>query len=91
MLEVPCPTLTLPELERVKVGAWISSVKVVVAVRLPEVPVMVTVAVPTVAELLVVSASTLYPVAGLGKNEAVTPLGKPDTAKFTLPVNPYCG
>jgi hypothetical protein len=60
---------------------------VVVAVRLPEVPVMVTVAAPTVAVLLAVSVSTLVPVVGLVPNAAVTPLGRPDAASVTLPVN----
>jgi succinate-acetate transporter protein len=62
--------------------------RVVVAVRLPEVPVMVTVEVPVVAVLLAVSESTLVPVVGLVPNVAVTPLGRPDAARVTLPVNP---
>ncbi len=62
---------------------------VVVAVRLPEVPVMVTVAVPAVAELLAVSDRTLDVVVLVGLNDAVTPLGKPDAARLTLPVNPF--
>jgi hypothetical protein len=62
--------------------------RVVVAVRLPEVPVMVTVAVPVVAVALAVSVSTLVPVVGLVPKAAVTPLGKPDAARVTLPVNP---
>ena len=49
---------------------------------------MVIVAVPTVAVLLAVSVSTLLPVAGLVANAAVTPLGKPEAARVTLPVNP---
>jgi hypothetical protein len=61
---------------------------VVVAVRLPEVPVMVTVAVPVVAVLLAVRVSTLVPVVGFVPNDAVTPLGRPDAASATLPVNP---
>lgn len=61
---------------------------VVVAVREPEVPVTVTVNAPTVAELLAVSVSTLLLVVGLVPNEAVTPVGKPDAASVTLPVNP---
>jgi hypothetical protein len=61
---------------------------VVVAFRLPEVPVMVTVAGPVVAVLLAVSVSTLLPVVGLVPNAAVTPLGNPDAASVTLPVNP---
>jgi hypothetical protein len=62
---------------------------VVVAFKLPEVPVIVTVAVPVVAVALAVSVSTLVPVVGLVPNAAVTPLGKPDAASVTLPVNPF--
>ena len=63
----------------------------VVAVRLPEVPVMVSVLVPTLAVLLAVRVSVLVCVVGLGEKLAVTPWGKPDTARFTLPLNPYSG
>jgi hypothetical protein len=63
--------------------------RVVVAVRLPEVPVIVTVAVPVVAVALAVNVSTLVPVVGLVPNVAVTPLGKPDAASVTLPLNPF--
>ena len=62
---------------------------VVVAVRLPEVPVMVTVAVPVVAVALAVRVSTLVPVVGFVPKVAVTPLGNPDAARVTLPVNPF--
>jgi hypothetical protein len=62
---------------------------VVVATRLPEVPVMVTVLVPVVADALAVSVSVLVPVAGFALNAAVTPLGRPDAARLTLPVNPF--
>jgi hypothetical protein len=62
---------------------------VVLAVRLPEVPVMVTVDVPAVAELLAVSVSTLEAVVGLVPKDAVTPLGKPEAANVTLPLNPF--
>ena len=65
--------------------------KVVVAVRLPEVPVMVSVDVPTAAVLLAVRVSVLEPVVGFGVKAAVTPAGKPVTARCTLPVNPYWG
>ena len=34
------------------------------------------------------SVSRLLPFVGLGENEAVTPLGNPDTARFVLPVKP---
>src|SRR5580700_5291763 len=62
---------------------------VVVAVRLPEVPVMVTVDVPVVAVELAVSVSTLVPVVGFVPNAAVTPLGRPEAARVTLPANPF--
>ena len=62
---------------------------VVVAVKLPDVPVMVTVAVPVVAVLLAVNVRTLEPVVGFVPNAAVTPLGKPDAARVTLPLNPF--
>jgi hypothetical protein len=64
---------------------------VVVLVKLPEVPVMVTVAVPVVAALLAVSVKLLVPVVGFGLNKAVTPLGRPEADKLTLPLKPYCG
>jgi hypothetical protein len=60
---------------------------VVVAVSVPEVPVMVTVAAPVVAELLAVRVSTLVLVVGLVANAAVTPLGRPEAARVTEPVN----
>jgi hypothetical protein len=55
----------------------------------PDVPVMLTVAGPGVAVPLAVSVSILLPVAGFGVKDAVTPLGSPDAAKVTPPVNPY--
>src|SRR5215472_310365 len=63
----------------------------VVFVKLPEVPVMVTVAVPVVAVPLAVSVNVLVLVVLPGLNDAVTPLGRPDAAKLTLPVKPFCG
>ena len=54
-------------------------------------PVMVRVYCPGAAELLVVSVNALFAVAGFGEKDAVTPFGRPDTARFTLPLNPYCG
>jgi hypothetical protein len=52
---------------------------------------MVTAAVPVVAVLLAVKVSVLVAVAGFGLNEAVTPLGRPDTDKLTLPLKPFWG
>ena len=64
-----------------------------VAVRLPEVPVTVKVYCPMAAELLAVTVSVLvlFPVAGFGEKDAVTPVGSPETERLTLPVNPYWG
>jgi hypothetical protein len=59
--------------------------------KLPDVPVMVTVTVPVVAVLLAVSVNVLVVVAGFALNDAVTPLGKPDADKLTLPLKPFCG
>ena len=63
---------------------------VVVFVRPPELPVMVTGTVPVVAVPLAVSVIVLVVVAGLGLNDAVTPLGRPEADKLTLPLNPFC-
>jgi hypothetical protein len=52
---------------------------------------MVTVAVPVVAVLLAVSVSVLVVVAGFELNDAITPLGRPEADKLTLPLNPFCG
>lgn len=79
------------ESEIVKLGCaaeFTVSVTVVVCVSVPEVPVMVTVAVPVVAVLLAVKVRTLVEVVGFVPNAAVTPEGKPDADKLTLPVNP---
>jgi hypothetical protein len=80
--EAPMVKFAVPE-------ALTVSVTVVVAVRLPEVPVMVTVAVPVVAVELAVRVSTLLLVVGFVANDAVTPLGRPDAARVTLPLNPF--
>ena len=65
---------------------------VVLAVTLPEVPVMVTKKLPGVEGLAAVSVIMLEPVeVGFGAKAAVTPVGRPDAAKLTLPANPYCG
>ena len=73
------------------VKAWTVREIVVVCDRLPEVPLMVAVSVPVVAVLLAVSVKTLVAVAGFGLKDAVTPLGKPEADKLTLPLKPFCG
>ena len=90
MLELPCPRLTLSA-EIAKVGTATAKERVVVAVSLPDVPVMVSVEVPMLAELLATRVSTLFPTVGFGEKDAVTPLGRPETARFTLPANPKRG
>jgi len=52
---------------------------------------MVTVELPVAAVLLAVNVSILVLVAGFGLNEAVTPVGRPDAARVTAPVNPLIG
>jgi hypothetical protein len=88
----PCVTVTeAGEALTLKFGdaaEFTVSATVVFAVRLPDVPVMVTVAVPVVAVLLAVRVKVLVEVVGLVLKAAVTPLGKPDAARVTLPVNP---
>ena len=65
---------------------------VVLAVSEPDVPVMVRVVVPGAAVLLAVSVSMVEPDAmGFWAKDAVTPAGRPVTARLTLPVNPYWG
>jgi hypothetical protein len=64
---------------------------VVVLVKLPAVPVIVSVTVTVDAVLLAVSVNVLVPVVLVGLKEAVTPLGKPDADKPTLPLKPFCG
>ena len=62
-----------------------------VFVNVPDVPVIVTVTVPVAAVVLAVKVRVLVVVAGFGLNPAVTPLGKPDAARVTLPEKPFDG
>ena len=59
--------------------------------KLPDEPVTVTVAVPVVAVPLAVSVKVLVFVVLGGLNDAVTPLGKPEADRLTLPLKPFCG
>ena len=54
-------------------------------------PVIVTVLIPAVAEALTVSVNVLVEVVGFGLNPAVTPLGKPEADRVTLPAKPFVG
>jgi len=97
---VPCTSERLlgePESEKLGVAAALTvKERAVVLVREPEVPLMVTVTVPVVAVLLALRVNVLVlllPVLGVltGLKEAVTPLGRAEFDKVTLPVNPFCG
>jgi len=46
---------------------------------------------PADAEFEAVKVNVLVPVALAGLNAAVTPLGNPETVRFTLLLNPFCG
>src|SRR5712671_4308799 len=70
---------------------WTVREIVALFVKLPDVPVTVTVAVPVVAVLLAVKVNVLVLAVLLGLNDAVTPLGRPDADKLTLPLKPFCG
>ena len=63
----------------------------VVFVKLPEVPVMVTVTEPIVATPVADRVKRLLVVAGFVPKTALTPLGRPDAVKTTLPPNPFWG
>jgi hypothetical protein len=78
------------EAERTKLGgSETTRSNVVLAGANPgELPVMVTVAVPRAAVGLAVNVSTLVPVVGLAPNDAVTPTGRFERARVTLPLNP---
>jgi len=98
MVLVPLPTpfmmvTAFGEAERLKLwtGAFTVRLSVVVFVNVPDVPVTVTVTVPVAAVALAVKVSVLVVVAGLGLKDAVTPLGKPDAERVTLPLKPFSG
>ena len=86
--EPPC-TIVNPlahETETEKTGVTVRAM-VVDEVSEPEVPVIVILLVAAVAEAATVKVITLVEVAGLVPIAAVTPVGRPETAKVTLPAN----
>jgi len=89
----PCGIPKLPvDVETVNFGpAFTVRETVLLWVKPPAVPVIVTVAVPVAAALLAIRVRVLEAVAGLGLNDAVTPLGRPEADKVTLLVKPPCG
>jgi len=72
-------------------AAFTVRLMVVLCVKAPEVPVIVTVAVPVVAVPLAVNVTLLVVVVLAGLKDAVTPLGRPEAVKLTLPVKPFTG
>lgn len=70
-------------------GAFTVRLIVVVLTKLPDVPVTIMLPVPKVALLLAVNVRVLELVAGFGLKEAVTPVGKPEADRLTLPLKPF--
>lgn len=68
-------------------GGFTVSASVALPLKAPDVPVIVTVDVPAAAVPAAVRVSVLPPDL-TALNEAVTPVGKPDAARATVPLNP---
>ena len=66
-------------------------VTVALLLKVPAAPVMVTGKVPVVAAALADKVSRLVVVAGFVLKTALTPPGRPDAVKLTLPLNPFTG
>lgn len=64
---------------------------VVVWVSVPDVPVIVTATVPRVAVVVAVKVRVLFPVVLAGLKVAVTPAGRPEADRLTVPVKPFNG
>jgi len=92
---VPCFTVKLlGEADSEKSGVAVAFTvreTEVVCDNVPDVPVIVTDAVPVVAVELAVKVTTLLPVVGLVPKLAVTPAGRPEAERVTLPVKPPVG
>lgn len=75
----------------VKVVLPLPTVRSIVAdeVSVPEVQVTVITVVASVAEEGTVNVRTLVVAVGLVANAVVIPVGRPDAAQVTLPVNPF--
>ncbi len=93
VMVMPAPTvLGAEKAEMIRSGPWATvRARVVVFVKPLDVPVIVTVTVPTAAVLLAADVNALEVMAGLGLNDAVTPLDRPEADKLTLLPKPFCG
>lgn len=61
-----------------------------VAVSFPDVPLITALYCPRLAVFDAVKVSVLPELLDVGENEPVTPLGRPETERFTLPPDPFC-
>ena len=79
--------------DRLTAGARLLTVrfKVVVFVKLPDIAVMVMGLEPVAAVPLAVTVSVLVELVGFGLKVAVTPLGRAEVLKVTLPLKPFTG
>jgi hypothetical protein len=91
--EAPCVTLKLAgAAAKVKLGpAFTVRLSVTKVDFAPEVPVTVIVDVPTVAADAALNVATLLVEVEAALNTAVTPLGRPETVRVTLPAKPFLG
>jgi hypothetical protein len=89
----PCTTLSVGADAVIEKAAGAATVKamVTVALRLPDLPVTVTVAVPMAAPALATKLNVLVVAVLAGLNDALTPLGKPEIVRLTVPLNPLVG
>jgi hypothetical protein len=65
--------------------------RVVVLLKPLAVPLIVTANVPVVATLLADSVKVLVPVVMAGLKDTLTPPGRPEADRLTVPVKPFCG
>ena len=80
------------EAERLKFGPGVTVKEIVVVlVKLAQTPLTVTVNVPSAAVALAVRVSVLLLTVPAGLKEAVTPLGRPEADKLTVPLKPLSG
>src|SRR5690349_22388269 len=89
----PCRTVNAAgNADKPKVGTGVTVRAIVVVVTtFPDVPIMVTFTVPAAAVLPAVNVNVLVVVVLVGRKTAVTPLGRPDADKSTVPLKPFCG
>jgi len=72
-------------------GAVMVSATVVLTTVVPEAPVTVTVAAPRVVLAAAVNVSVLVCALDRALKDAVTPVGRPEAARVTVPLKPSCG